>query len=75
VQKVASISEGALSISEEDHTLFGLIKAVFLIVLSEFMRSMGKLTLVAIRTKSMFDELLTQLKFLFVMRPERGIFT
>jgi len=59
VQKVASISEGALSISEENHALLGLVKAVFLIVLSEFVRSMGKLTLVAIRTKSMFDKLLT----------------
>lgn len=56
--KIASITISAMTLLEEGHTFLGFIETIFAVVLSELMRSMGKFTSVAIRTKSIFDKFL-----------------
>jgi hypothetical protein len=57
MEKVAAISKRTMPISEENHTLFGLVEAIFLVVLPKFMGAMSKLTFVFVGTITMFDEL------------------
>ena len=59
MHKVAAVSKRAIAFSKETHTLFGLVKAVLLVVFSKFMRSMSKLALVFVRTKTKLYELFT----------------
>ena len=57
MKKIASIAIMAISISEEDYTLFGLIKAILLIILAQLMGSMCKFAFIFIRAISIFNKL------------------
>lgn len=60
VQKVASVSIVTMSLKEEGSTLFGFVSEVNFVVLSELVRSMGKLASGIVRTESGLHELFAQ---------------
>lgn len=62
--KVAAISEQAASLLQEGPTRFGLVFAVLLLVLLEFMQPVRKLAPLLVGTAAVLDESLAELRFL-----------
>ena len=52
VHEVASFPEGTVTILEEGDALLGLVEAVLLVILPQFVGAMCKFALVAVGTKS-----------------------
>jgi hypothetical protein len=67
MNKVAAITERAITFFQKDKACLGFVFAVCLLVLLEFLEAVGELALLLIRTISVFDEAFAQLRFYFVI--------
>lgn len=71
VNKVAPITVGTVAILQKTAACFCFILGVSLLVFLEFMESVGKLTLLFVRTVAVFYKLFAELGFLFMSRIVR----
>ena len=73
MKKVASITIRTITFPEKTYALFCLVKTVFLIVLSQLMRSMSKFALIAVGTISKLNEFLAEFQLLLERSLREGI--
>lgn len=66
VNKIASLSKGAITLSHEQATLLCLVFHVCLLMSSQFVASVCKFALLFVWTKTILDELLAKLRLLLI---------
>jgi hypothetical protein len=66
VDEIAAVSEAAETLLEESSAIFGLVFTVLLLILFEFMKSMGKFALVVIGAVTVLNKFFAELRLLFI---------